>query len=500
MYNVLALMVATVIFGAPSPSPSPSSTPPPPQPPAPAGAAWTTREIAMLRNWIDHALSAPTLRGAQIGLIATDTVRGNVLYTRNADQAFMPASNFKLLVGSAALQRLGTNFTYVTSLHAESAANAGIIRGNIYLHGGGDALLTAKDVADAAASLVSQGVKRIEGDLVTDPSRYDTQRYGYGWSWDDLPYYYAPAVSALELEDGTLHMTFAPAASVGTQAVLRVWPQSSAYTIDDELLTSPAGSKDTSDFARIWDQPRTIEVLGNYPITSKESGEVSPSVPDPESYAGDVLNRALAAHGITLTGSVRDGKMPANATLLWSHDSDKMPHLLADFWYPSDNLMGELFLKELGVAQAGEPGTDDNGRLLEQAYLRSIGVDPMTVTISDGSGLSQYDRITPRDLLEILQADWNGPNRQIVLAALPVSGVRGTLKDSYVGTPAERVVFAKTGSISHVRTISGFVQTKTHGPVTFSFLINQWMGEDQATGATDLAKVRAAIFAQFALR
>ena len=78
--------------------------------------------------------------------------------------------------------------------------------------------------------------------------------------------------------------------------------------------------------------------------------------------------------------------------------------------------------------------------------------------------------------------------------------MRGTLKDSYVGTPAERVVFAKTGSISHVRTISGFVQTKTHGPVTFSFLINQWMGEDQATGAADLAKVRAAIFAQFALR
>jgi serine-type D-Ala-D-Ala carboxypeptidase/endopeptidase (penicillin-binding protein 4) len=162
--------------------------------------------------------------------------------------------------------------------------------------------------------------------------------------------------------------------------------------------------------------------------------------------------------------------------------------------------MGELFLKELGVAQAGEPGTDDNGRLLEQNYLRSIGVDPATVTISDGSGLSQYDRITPRDFISILQADWNGPNRDIVLDAMPVAGVRGTLRSAYKNTPAERAVFAKTGSISHVRTISGYVITKTHGPLTVSFLINQWVAGDQPSGAADLAKVRADFFSQLAIQ
>jgi D-alanyl-D-alanine carboxypeptidase/D-alanyl-D-alanine-endopeptidase (penicillin-binding protein 4) len=162
--------------------------------------------------------------------------------------------------------------------------------------------------------------------------------------------------------------------------------------------------------------------------------------------------------------------------------------------------MGELFLKELGVVQGGEPGTDANGRILEQAYLKSIGIDPFTVTISDGSGLSQYDRITPRDLLTILQADWNSPNRDVVLDALPVSGVRGTLKSAYLKTPAERAVFAKTGSISHVRTISGYVITKTHGPVTFSFMVNQWMDEDQPGGAGRLAKVRADLFSHIAVQ
>src|SRR5947209_18163982 len=92
--------------------------------------------------------------------------------------------------------------------------------------------------------------------------------------------------------------------------------------------------------------------------------------------------------------------------------------------------MGELFLKELGVQQAREPGTDANGEKLESAWLKSLGVDPGSVSIDDGSGLSQYDRITPRDLLTILQYDWNGPNRAIVLEAVPVAGGRGSLRQA----------------------------------------------------------------------
>jgi D-alanyl-D-alanine carboxypeptidase/D-alanyl-D-alanine-endopeptidase (penicillin-binding protein 4) len=127
-------------------------------------------------------------------------------------------------------------------------------------------------------------------------------------------------------------------------------------------------------------------------------------------------------------------------------------------------------------------------------------VNPDTVTIADGSGLSSYDRITPADLVAILQADWSGPNRDVVLDALPVAGVRGTLKHQFVGTPAERAVFAKTGSISHVRTISGFVRTRTHGAVTFSFLINDWMGEQQTKGPAQLAKVRGDLLSQLAIQ
>jgi D-alanyl-D-alanine carboxypeptidase/D-alanyl-D-alanine-endopeptidase (penicillin-binding protein 4) len=174
-----------------------------------------------------------------------------------------------------------------------------------------------------------------------------------------------------------------------------------------------------------------------------------------------------------------------------------LPELLADFWYPSDNLMGELFLKELGVAEAGEPGSDDNGVKAELEFLKSIGVDTATVTIADGSGLSHYDHITPDDFVKILEADWNSPYRDMVLNALPVPGVRGTMLHAYLNSAAVGNAFLKDGVISHVRTLSGFVKTRTHGPITFSWQINSWMGEGKTEGRASLARLRAEFLSHF---
>ena len=306
----------------------------------------------------------------------------------------MPASNFKLLVGSAALSQLGPSFTYVTAVGSDAAPRDGAIAGNLYLHGGGDALLGADDLRSAAATLAAQGIRRVDGALLTDASHFDSERYGSGWSWNDLPYDYAPVVSALELDDGIVHAYMTPGSAAGMPVALRVEPSSAASIIDNRLVTGPEGSKDTSEIVRPWNQPLQIQLVGSYPAGARESGDLRPSVPDPPSFAGGVLAQALAAQGIAIAGGVRDGKMPPATTTLWSHASEAMPQLLADLWYPSDNLMAEILLKELGVAQGGEPGSVVNGRIAEQQFLRSAGIDPATVTIADGSGLSQYDRIT----------------------------------------------------------------------------------------------------------
>ncbi len=467
--------------------------------PEAGGVPWSAADIEQLQTDLNKLLAAPTLRGALVGLIVQDTVRGTVLYSLNADQDFQPASNFKLIVGSASLDKLGTAFRFHTEVRAAGTIANGTLTGDLFLIGGGDAHLTADDLNAAAQAVAAAGITHVTGSVIGDATRYDDQRYPYGWDWDDVPYYYAAPVSALTLEENVYHAHMQPGNAAGTPVQLtKTAPETSAFNVVNHLTTGAAKSDDTSDIVRPWDQPRTVVLTGSYPLGAKVSGDLMPAVPDAPEYAVDVFARALAAHGVTVAGAQQPhgGIAPAGATLVWSHDSEPMTQLMADFWWPSDNLMGELFLKEFSLANGAQRGNDSDGAKAERSWLRSIGVDPTTVTIADGSGLSNYDRVTPRDLLLILQHDWNSANREVVLDSLPVAGVIGTLKGSYKGTPAEYNVWAKTGSINHVRTISGFLRTRRHGAVTFSFMVNNWMDEDNPGGSGRLATLRGNVLSR----
>jgi D-alanyl-D-alanine carboxypeptidase/D-alanyl-D-alanine-endopeptidase (penicillin-binding protein 4) len=464
--------------------------------PQPGGTPWSDAQIARLHDNVDAALQAPALRGAYVGLLAVDAVRGTVLYSSNADNEFTPGSTFKLLVGSAALQYLGPDFRFVTTFSSDAPPKDGVVSGNLYLHGGGDAHLSAADLRAAALAASRAGIRRVDGEIVVDDSHYDAQRFAPGWTVDDLPYEYGALVSALELEDGVVHVYVSPGPIVGAPVKLRVEPASGVFTVENRAVTGAPHSEDTTDVVRSLGS-QNIEIVGSYPAGAPESDDLEPSVPDPQLYAGDVLLRALRDAGVTVAGGVHAGVAPRSAGVLWRLDSAAMPQLLSEFWLPSDNLMGEMFLKELGVARSGEPGSFANGIAVEDEYLRSIGVDPTTLSITDGSGHSAYDRITPRDLVAILQSDWNGAHRSVIIDALPEAGVRGTLKDAFSGTVLDGKVFAKTGSHRHARTLSGYLQTEDHGPVTFSLLVNNWLGDDRSSGPAQLRAAQTAILSAF---
>jgi D-alanyl-D-alanine carboxypeptidase/D-alanyl-D-alanine-endopeptidase (penicillin-binding protein 4) len=487
---VFIVLLAVTAFRGTAPAADLSSVGTVPKP-STMGTRWSARDVARLRADLDAQLAtASTLRGAHVGLLAIDTRTADVLYARNPDDAFIPASCFKLLTGSAALERLGRGFTFGTAVLADgSRAASGVFDGNLVLRGGGDPLLRANDLSAAAAAVVAAGVREVRGSVLADAGYYDDQLYGLGWSWDDFPYAYAAPVSALSLEENVVHVKVVPGGEAGSRASITVAPPSSAYAIESRIITGAAGSKDTVDIER--GPGGVIRLVGAIPLGAQPD-ELKPAVPDPVLYAGDVFARALAAAGVAVRGAVLKGGARVEAATLWTHRSEPLPELLADFWYPSDNLLGELLLKALGVARSGVPGRDEAGIELEQEFLRSASVDPATVAISDGSGLSQYDRITPRALAAILQHDWNGPDRDVVLDALPVPGVRGTMRSWFAGMPAERAVFAKTGSMSHVNGLAGYIATRRHGAVTFAFLVDDWLGE-----APDLQALHGRILSRF---
>jgi D-alanyl-D-alanine carboxypeptidase/D-alanyl-D-alanine-endopeptidase (penicillin-binding protein 4) len=199
---------------------------------------------------------------------------------------------------------------------------------------------------------------------------------------------------------------------------------------------------------------------------------------------------ATAANPLPGIVDVPQPSLPGE-TVIWTHDGEPLARLLADFWLPSDNLVGEELLYDLDAEAHHRAGTAAGAIALETAWLRGIGVDPARLEIDDGSGLSQYDRITPRILATIARHDWNGPDRDIVLDALPVLGVRGDIRGFGAGSPAGGRVFAKGGSMSHVRGMAGYIATATHGTAVFALSVDDWLGSDG-----DLNAFRAAFCAR----
>ncbi len=353
-----------------------------------AASLWTPGELASARHAIDTALAAPTLRGAHVGLLAVDADTGDVLYDRDAEDAFTPASTFKLLVGSAALARLGPAFTFVTEVDASG--------NTLVLRGGGDARLSAHDVGLAAQAVAATGVKHFDS-LIGDATRYHAERYPGGWSIDDLPYDYAAIPSALSLEENVVHAAVAPGDAVGTATGLVTAPVTDVVTIKNDTTTGAQRSEDTTDVVRPWDQPATIQLVGSVPLGVKISDDLAPAVPDPPAYALDVFRLDLIQGGIAIgTTTQAQATPPPATTTIWKYTSEPLSKTLGLFWQPSDNLIAEQLLLELGASsptaavERAKIGTRASGYKVEQTWLQSIGIDPHTVTIFDGSGLSEY--------------------------------------------------------------------------------------------------------------
>lgn len=432
------------------------------------------------------------MRGAHVGLLAVDT-SGAIVYAHDPDDDFVPASTFKLIVGSAALSKLGPAFTFGTSADAVGPVNAGTLNGDLVLRGGGDAQLSVADLRNAAAAVRAAGIVHVTGDIVADASYFSAPRYPGGWMIDDLPYEYAAVPSALSLDRNIAHVRVRPGSAAGAQAQLSVEPAVNAFTVVNRTVTGARGSDDTTDLDRPWNLPTEIDVTGSYPLGAPLSDDLEPAVPDPPAYAAAVFHDALVARGISIDGAVRFASEPGGAHL-WQHRSEPLRTMLGDFWRPSVNLIGEQLLEALGLASSPPARVDDRaaGIGVETAWLRSIGIDPRTVTIADGSGLSAYDRTTPRTLVTILSYGWHGRYRTTLLAALPVSGRSGTLANDFTAAPLAGAIVAKTGTTNHARLLAGYARRLDGGTTIFALMIENWM-DDRPDAEARLNRVRETV-------
>ncbi|MFF3596836.1 D-alanyl-D-alanine carboxypeptidase/D-alanyl-D-alanine endopeptidase [Kitasatospora indigofera] len=454
---------------------------------APGGSAPPAASAATgpaLTADIDRLLTDPRLAGATAAVKVVDTGTGEVLYAHNSAQLALPASTMKLVTSAAAMDALGTDHRFSTDVLTTGRREGGVVRGDLVLRGGGDPSLLAEDLDALARQVADSGVRLVTGSLAYDASRYDDVPLGSGWAWDDEPYYYSPQISALTLASdtdydmGTLQVTLTPG-EPGKPAAVKVVPADTGVTITGGVTTGPAGSAGTVDVTR---RHGTGEVVlsGSLPADNGPDDEWV-TVDAPARATANVFAAALRRHGVHVFG--RDpvaATTPADAQRVAHHDSATLGELLVPFLKLSNNGIAEHLVKEIGRVAAGD-GSWPAGLARISDFLHRNGLDVTPTRQVDGSGLSRYDLVTADRCTALLSYARKQPWFSTWYEALPIAGnpdrmIGGSLASRMQGTAAAGNVHAKTGSMSGVDTLAGYVTSPEGRPLAFTVLLNNFAG------------------------
>lgn len=387
-----------------------------------------------------------------MSVVPYDGGRRPVLFDYQADKLLIPASSLKLFTAAAALDALGPARRFVTRVVATPPRDGTV--DSLTLVGGGDPSLTTADLKELAAAVRDAGLRQV-GSVRGDGSRY-ADRYGYGWTVDDLPWYYAAEVSALSLDRNQVDVFVAPGAPGGPA---RVWCEPSAddLRLESSVVTGPAHGRSQVVFDRAPDQ-RTFVLRGSIAADEGASLTEGMAIKDIELHAAYVFRRCLREAGVAVSGSAVAGPAPDGTVELARRLSPPLSDLLHRTLKNSDNLYAELLLRELGVQTAGS-GTAAGGLHGVRAFLQRYGIEAAGLRIEDGSGLSRYNLVTPRALAGVLRAMAFHRYRETFYAAMSIAGVDGTLAWRMRGTPAAGAVRAKTGFLTNQTSLSGYVTT-----------------------------------------
>lgn len=477
-----------------------------PAPAAPANGPQlaATPPLTRLQDDLDALLAASPLAHSYWGVLAKSLNTDETLYARNAHRLLMPASTMKIVTVAAAGERLGWDYTYETRLVGTGPIEGGVLNGDLLVIGSGDPSIVEREGMSArlfenwAEQLKAAGVRIITGRIIGDDNSFDDEALGFGWSWDDLAEGYAAAVGALQYNENTVDATIAPGALAGDPAAVTVAPGGSGLIVDNWIRTAPPGTSPSIAVRRLAGSLR-LELRGSVPLGGAP-GVRPVSVINPTLFFLTALRAALTANGIDVRGpavdidDLPDAPARSGGPTLVTHRSAPLATLAVTLMKESRNLYAETFLKTMG--EAAGAGSSEHGRAATIAVLQQWGLPAGELIQMDGSGLSRYDYLTAATLVGVLtHARRDGLLRGAFEASLPIAGRDGTLARRMRDTAAEGNVRAKTGSMSNVRALAGYVTTADGEPVAFSILANNFeTPPDVITRTIDAMVVRLAEF------
>jgi D-alanyl-D-alanine carboxypeptidase/D-alanyl-D-alanine-endopeptidase (penicillin-binding protein 4) len=479
-----------------------------------------------LDTQIRQILADPAVERAHWG-ISVVTLAGKPVYALNDAQFFQPASNAKLFTTAAALAMIPSNATWTTTAVTSGSIDAnGTLTGDVRLLGAGDPTMSGRSypwdgktersstplaaLESMADQIVASGVKSITGEVIGDDAWFVWERYGGNWAWDDLQWEYGAPVSALTVNDNVVYLNVtpapagaanaaAPAGSEGDTAqspMVVAWnPDVPYYKLENSLTLASPGVTAHSGIDRA---PGSLAIR-LYGSVSANGMHEALAVEDPAEFAATALRQMLLARGVSVTGTAKawhrlpvdteDYRAEVNQTVvlrplnlttieppveglkvLATHVSPTLAEDVTVTNKVSQNLHAELLQRLLGRLE-GEDGSIAQGARVVRQFLVNAGVDPGDFLFYDGSGLSGDDLITPRAATTLLAYAARQPWGELYRSSLPMGGVDGSLAARFTG-PMKGKVFAKTGTLSEVNALSGYLTTASGKTLVFSVLCN----------------------------
>ncbi len=421
---------------------------------------------------IDAIIDRPELRRYRWGIVVQALGGATQLYNRDGDRLFIPASNVKLITTAVALRHLGAAMRLRTSVYRlPSQGNTS----NLLVVGRGDPSLTTVGLQSIAQQLKQRGERQI-GQISFDDGYFRGEQINGDWEWDDLSTDYAPAINGLMLGQNALSLSVSPQ-QVGMPLRYR-WADSSSsnWQVENQTITTIDDRDNGVNAIAVFGKP-VLRLTGKVAKTAQPI-ELNLPVLNPAEYFIGAFRNNLNSAGINV-GSSRlvFGQNPISLTEIAAIDSPPMSELINETNQKSNNVYAEVLLRSIGRTHPQHyTRTEDTSTLgieLVKQRLTELGVNPQTYYLRDGSGLSRHNLVAPTAFIQVLSAMATKPEGQLYRNSLPVAGISGSLKNRLKGTLAQGIVRAKTGSMSGVVSLSGYINSPQYPPLVFSIILNQ---------------------------
>lgn len=421
---------------------------------------------AQLKTAIDEIINRPQFRRARWGILIESLLpkaTKSFLYNHDAERFFIPASNVKLLTTAAALRQLGASFQIRTSVYQISE---GVLR----VIGRGDPSLQNAQLKDLAQQLKRQGIRNIK-QLIVDDTYFRSDNINLTWDWQDVQSDYGTAVSSLILNQNAVELTLSPQ-QIGQP--LRVsWADNIAsrqWQIENSSVTAVAGTPNSITVTAVLGQP-LLQIKGQL-ATAAEPEIIGLPILNPTQYFLAHFREALVEQGISVAQtSVASNQITAEGKEVANIESPPLARLLLETNQESNNLYAEVLLRRLGVSSNGD--STELGLKKVRQTLTNLGVNPESYNLIDGSGLSRQNLVSPEAIVQTLKGMAQTPEASIYRDSLPTAGVNGTLRRRFINTLAVGNLQAKTGTLTGVSALSGYLDIPGFQPLVFSLIVNQ---------------------------